>query len=323
MATTSSTAATTAVSLIPPPITIDDSHKVYSIAITCIVLGIVASLVVISRLAQRIHARTFGADDYVIIPGLLFYIGWTAMAAYVNLHAGVGKPLWEITLGEFSVWYQGIVGSSWIYPAMTASIRTSILLLYRRTFAAQTPYMKFAIWILLILQGIYLVVFSIMPGFICHPINKAWTAVLKRHEYCNDWYYYYMSVALYSCSMAFDGILLFIPIYPIMKLHLPLRQRLGIVVIFMLGAGASAVAGYKLAIFVLQMKRIDEINPKCRLAAIRNEPDHTSAIRPLRRNVLDPFPGRTVCSFDWNFNTCTASFVRGAGTTVDCLLRPA
>lgn len=71
MATTSRTAATTAVSLIPPPTTIDDSHKVYSIAITCIVLGIVASLVVISRLAQRIHARTFGADDYAIIPGLV------------------------------------------------------------------------------------------------------------------------------------------------------------------------------------------------------------------------------------------------------------
>ena len=28
------------------------------------------------------------------------------MAGYVNLHAGVGKPLWEITLGEFSVWYK-------------------------------------------------------------------------------------------------------------------------------------------------------------------------------------------------------------------------
>lgn len=28
------------------------------------------------------------------------------MAAYVNLHAGVGKPLWEITVGEFSVWFK-------------------------------------------------------------------------------------------------------------------------------------------------------------------------------------------------------------------------
>lgn len=28
------------------------------------------------------------------------------MAVYVNLSAGVGKPLWEITLQEFSVWFK-------------------------------------------------------------------------------------------------------------------------------------------------------------------------------------------------------------------------
>jgi hypothetical protein len=28
------------------------------------------------------------------------------MAVYVNLNAGVGKPLWEITVGEFSVWFK-------------------------------------------------------------------------------------------------------------------------------------------------------------------------------------------------------------------------
>lgn len=28
------------------------------------------------------------------------------MALYVNINAGVGKPLWEITLGEFSVWFK-------------------------------------------------------------------------------------------------------------------------------------------------------------------------------------------------------------------------
>ena len=28
------------------------------------------------------------------------------MAAYVNLHAGVGKPLWEITVGEYSIWFK-------------------------------------------------------------------------------------------------------------------------------------------------------------------------------------------------------------------------
>ena len=112
--------------LLPPPTEINNAHKVYSIAVWCIVLAFVSSLCVSWRLGLRIYARAFGADDYAIIPALvrlllasvgkkgylltidykLLYIGWTAMAAYVNLHAGVGKPLWEITVGEYSIWFK-------------------------------------------------------------------------------------------------------------------------------------------------------------------------------------------------------------------------
>jgi hypothetical protein len=70
MSTTTS-AASMATSLIPPPTQIDNTHRVYSIAITCIVLGILASITVVARLAQRLHAKSFGPDDFAIIPGLV------------------------------------------------------------------------------------------------------------------------------------------------------------------------------------------------------------------------------------------------------------
>lgn len=57
--------------LLPPPEDIDDTHKVYSIAVCCIVLGIVTSLFVLARVGLRFHARAFGADDYAIIPALV------------------------------------------------------------------------------------------------------------------------------------------------------------------------------------------------------------------------------------------------------------
>ena len=259
--------------LLPPPETINNTHKVYSVAIACIVLGIISSGCVILRLMQRLSTRSFGPDDYVIIPGLvsldigiktllssercddqMLYIGWTAMAAYVNLHAGVGKPLWEITVGEFSVWFkvtrqgigvieatlsnqmlQGIIGSAWIYPAMSMSIRTSILLTYHRIFAKSMPTVRFIIRFLLSLQVIYLIVYSILPAFICRPLNKAWHP-LERQQYFNDWYYYYLQVALYSTSMAFDVILLVLPLYPISQLQMALRKRIGIGSILVLGA---------------------------------------------------------------------------------------
>ncbi len=57
--------------LLPPPTAVDDIHKVYSIAITCAVLGVFASLVVLLRLGLRIRARAFGRDDWAVIPALV------------------------------------------------------------------------------------------------------------------------------------------------------------------------------------------------------------------------------------------------------------
>ena len=49
--------------LLPPPTAIDNTHKVYSIAVACIVLGVIASLTVLSQLGVRLYSRAFGADD--------------------------------------------------------------------------------------------------------------------------------------------------------------------------------------------------------------------------------------------------------------------
>ncbi|KAE8375364.1 hypothetical protein BDV26DRAFT_299785 [Aspergillus bertholletiae] len=261
--TTSATgmAAAATDSLLPPPTEINDTHKTYSVAIGCILMGIIATFVVLARLFHRWHTCALGADDYAIMPGLVLYLGWTAMAAYVNLHAGVGKPLWEITLGEYSIWYQGIVGSALLYPIMSATIRTSVILLYRRTFATSYPRLVVAIWALLAGQIVYVIVFTVFGGFMCSPFSAAWTNPLLRPQYCNDWRYYYVQVALFSCSMSFDAILLILPLYPVFKLQMPMKKRISVGVVLMLGAAASIAAAYKLGVFVDQMNRIDQINP--------------------------------------------------------------
>ena len=115
------------------------------------------------------------------------------------------------------------------------SIRTSVLFFYQRVFATPQSRIKYAIWLLLVLQIVYLIVFSILPAFICRPLYKAWHP-LERQEYFRDWYYYYTQVALFSTSMAFDVILLVFPLYPVFKLKLPVRKRAGVALLFMLGA---------------------------------------------------------------------------------------
>ncbi|KAF2688558.1 hypothetical protein K458DRAFT_359326 [Lentithecium fluviatile CBS 122367] len=246
--------------MIPPPTVINNQHKKYGVATGVIVLGTISTLFTVVRLWYRAICRTFGPDDIAIIPALFLYVGWTIMAVYVVLSAGVGKPLWEITLQEFSIWFKGIVGSAFLYPAMSASIRVSILLFYLRIFGKTMVLLRYAVWTLLAFQAIYVIVYSILPVFIAHPFNKIWHP-LERGKYMNDWYYYYTQVALYSTSMAFDIILLFFPVYPVLQLQMTAKKRVGVIAMFMLGAAASVAAAYKLAIFVTQMERYTAIDP--------------------------------------------------------------
>jgi hypothetical protein len=88
---------------------------------------------------------------------------------------------------------------------------------------------------LLVLQGVYVIVYSILPAFIAKPFNMIWHP-LERHRYMNDWYYYYEQVALFSTSMAFDIILLVLPIYPVIQLQMTVKRRIGVIAIFMCGA---------------------------------------------------------------------------------------
>ncbi|RYO15430.1 hypothetical protein AA0111_g11735 [Alternaria arborescens] len=135
---------------------------------------------------------------------------------------------------------------------------------YLRIFGQAVTSVRYTVWALLVLQGVYVIVYMILPAFIAKPFNKIWQP-LERGKYMNDWYYYYTQVALFSTSMAFDIILLVLPIHPVIQLQMTVKKRIGVIAIFICGAAASVTAAYKLAIFVTQMERYTKIDPKCEL----------------------------------------------------------
>ncbi|KAF3059928.1 hypothetical protein GL218_08761 [Daldinia childiae] len=247
--------------LIPFPTEVNDTHKVYRIAAACIALCIVTTGFVVARLTLRARSKNLGPDDYAIIPATILYIGWSSLAAYINLNAGVDKPLWEITIAEYSLWYKGIVATAWLYPIMSGTIRVSITLFYLRIFGhGNNVTIRRILYAFLALQGVYVVVFSITPIWACQPLYWAWDP-LQHPLHCNDLYYTYSTIGLYSVSLAYDVVLLLFPIYPVLKLNMGWRRRIGILVIFMLGAAASIAAALKLALFVDGIRRFVVTDP--------------------------------------------------------------
>jgi hypothetical protein len=155
------------------------------------------------------------------------------MAAYMNLNSGIGKPLGDITFGEFILFYKGVFVAAWMYPPMSAAIRISILLFYNRLFSKADRKYKIIIYFLGLLQVVYVIIFEVLPAFSCRPLKDAWDP-LKRYTSCTN-LYIDATIALYSTSLAFDIILLVFPIYIVWRLQMPVQKRLSVSAIFFLG----------------------------------------------------------------------------------------
>ncbi|CAG8979683.1 hypothetical protein HYALB_00003914 [Hymenoscyphus albidus] len=141
---------------------------------------------------------------------------------------------------------------------------TSIVLFYHRIFSQTVPNFKWAVYVYLALTAGIVVVFSILPATIC-PTDKfssLWSPLLRQKDCKSDLYYVNTQISLYSCSVAFDVILLFMPLYPITKLQMPAKKRMGALIMFMLGSSACIAVSYKLAVFVMQMAKYDHIDPR-------------------------------------------------------------
>lgn len=132
---------------------------------------------------------------------------------------------------------KGVVGTAFLYPAMTALIRISILFFYRRIFGQTEAFIRYSIWGMIVLNILFVITFEILPGFICTPISAGWKNPLTRKLHCRqDEFYYLYNIGLYSSGLGMDIILLLMPIYPVLRLQMSLKRKLGALVMFMLGA---------------------------------------------------------------------------------------
>ncbi|KAH7324353.1 hypothetical protein B0I35DRAFT_337604, partial [Stachybotrys elegans] len=236
--------------LLPQPTEINNEHRAWDVTAWCAVMCGLATIVVLLRLYVSIREHNFMLDDWAAAFSSLCYVAWSGLAIWANVHTGVGKPMWEITVAEYELWFRTIVACSFLYPVMSTAIRATILLFYRRLFSRNKEF-NMAINVLLGIQAVYFIIFTILPGFVCTPISASWNLELYA-THCNLEYYYDTTVAVYGTSLALDIILTVIPVWPISQLKMPLRKRMGVVSLFLMGFIATAATAVKLGFWVYE-----------------------------------------------------------------------
>ncbi|KAH3907378.1 hypothetical protein HBI56_157520 [Parastagonospora nodorum] len=235
----------------PAPNYVDPETRGWGAPAGIIFMCVVTSCVVVARLWARFGIkRTAGWDDWLIIasmPGLLGLTISTVLALRVygfQLHIWDQTPRTHITVRQITM------AMEVIYIGTTTLTKLSILMFYRRiTSSVLSRPLLICIWASIVFVALYGPATILALIFTCDPVEAYWyrftTSWLRTHEYkCVDEVIYL--VAVISISTAQDFLACMLPMFVVYKLRLPLRQKIGLACVFLLGLAVCATGALRI-----------------------------------------------------------------------------
>ena len=118
-----------------------------------------------------------------------------------------------------------------VYTLTITTVKISILLLYRRVF--DTAAFRRKTLVVGILCMIWFFIAICLEIFQCHPLSAAFDPEMLFTDHCIAMQSYYEGVT--AANMGIDIIMLLLPVHMVWRLKLPIKQRIVLSSIFMLG----------------------------------------------------------------------------------------
>ncbi|KAI1100726.1 hypothetical protein F4804DRAFT_318095 [Jackrogersella minutella] len=190
------------------------------------------------RLYTRKHMlkKTLEADDWLVIASFVISV---AMLAFVkkDIDHGLTYHVWDILQDTYHIGerlYGLLAYLSFIFSVSFAKM--SMLVLYLRL----APHMWFR-WTCYICIGIiasYSVTAALVESLACRPLEGIINESLDAT--CYDSYPAYISLS--SLNIAIDIIILLLPIPLVIRMQLPIRQKISVILLFATGIVVCCVA---------------------------------------------------------------------------------
>ncbi|KAK0630534.1 hypothetical protein B0T17DRAFT_616176 [Bombardia bombarda] len=235
--------------MVPPPGEVSNFIDPYSLAPAGrIVVYVTLPLMVIS-VALRIYTRLFvtrtiGTDDYLCVAAAAAVVSYCAVTLSVFGGGYLGPHQWNVRLTSITPDYiKGAIVITCLYSASALFIKASLFVFYLRIFRPSTL-ANIMIWTGLVLVVLFYVICIITTSVFCNPTQ--WSNSTSQIDFlikqgssnCNH-PQLNLSAAQGVFSTLSDIYLLSIPIIFISTLELPLRRKVGICGIFLVGLLAT------------------------------------------------------------------------------------
>lgn len=205
------------------------AHKQWGTLIPCIVLTILATVTVLLRLYTRVYIiHAPGTDDAVILLSLLLSWAVCGLTAAMVAH-GIGAYVWTSQLDLLPHNAKLVLAWNCVYVLLLYVTKASVLMQYLRIFAGNgTRGLTYLLLCCLLPPALYGIFGAI---FLCRPVAKLWHVGLDGH--CGSLRTYFLVTT--SLNIVLDFCVLLLPLPKIWTLRLPRRQKIGLLLVFLLG----------------------------------------------------------------------------------------
>ncbi|KAF8855779.1 hypothetical protein BDZ45DRAFT_746064 [Acephala macrosclerotiorum] len=204
--------------------------------ISTVVFTSLAACLVLARLIARLTIlKNAGRDELAIAVSLLSSIGFTIFVSE-QVKYGLGKHISTVSLYDLEQVLRCLWGSILCYNMSLTLTKISIVLQYLRVFVG--PRIRYACRStigFIIIYGIWTIVSGI---FTCVPVAAFWDLNIHGHCIAHKFLWFFNA----AMNIVTDLTILILPMPVLSTLKLPLKQKVGLMMIFALGGFVCLVS---------------------------------------------------------------------------------
>lgn len=208
-----------------------EQYKAMSIA-----LGVITVVIVIARVifkSQFSAANALGLDDKVILGTLALRIASMVLNVVGFVDNGLGKDVWTLRPEVATRFIEYLYIMVAVYLAEVALIKISLTFFYLYIFPGTK--IRRLLWGTIIFTAVLGFAEVIAALFNCSPISHYWTQYFENSQgHCVNINAFGWANA--SLGVATDIWMLYLPLSQIHKLQLHWKKKIGVMIMFMLGA---------------------------------------------------------------------------------------
>lgn len=189
---------------------------------------------VLMRITYKIALKLeFGMDDWFLIATATAMVPQVALLLAGSIPNGIGKDIWTVSAEQITSFLRFWYAAAIIYFFQTTAIKLAFIAFYMRIFTTQST--KRLLWGTFVFVTLWGTAFIVLAILVCTPISYLWTQWDGLHEgrCIDDAAYVWTNAAM---NIALDFWILAIPLWELRKLQLHWKKKIGVVLMFCLGA---------------------------------------------------------------------------------------